>query len=417
MRYIWVSLVFLAAMLVLHILFPSMLNGFGGEVYKLNGVLSDEFIKATLDYHNILPAFARRPIMSFFLEFFHITFGLRYSIAFILLGFATLFCSGMLVAFLGRMFGLTKKAAQVSVVFFYSGMTIFFAFFGPMYSYDDPFQYVFLLLSLCFLYTRRYVLFVVVFFFALVARETSIILLPTMVFFCFSKDKHMWSFSCIWFKVVLCAIPVLMYGLFLFLFLQHTNMLAPTQEYMGGERFVHWQFNFQSMQFGVETVFSIILPLLIPTMVLWYYTKHHTVTLFEKRLTYAYIVSIIINTIIVVVTARAREARLFALPLIFLWPILGKYALVVMSYWGKRLYVIAKKQRTVFVRYCVYYVFFVTLVASIVRYAYRPTAAWGFERGYKLYALGVVAVYCFMVFVEWFLKKQASKHKKVGRCT
>ena len=53
MRYIWTSVVCLVVMLVLHILFPSMLNGFGGEVYKLSGVLSDEFIKATLDYHII----------------------------------------------------------------------------------------------------------------------------------------------------------------------------------------------------------------------------------------------------------------------------------------------------------------------------------------------------------------------------
>ena len=99
MRYIWTSVVCLATMLLLHIVFPSMLNGFGGEVYTLDGLLGDEFIKATIDYRHALPPFARRPIMTFLLEFFHSTFGLRYSIAFIVLGFATLFCSGMLVAF------------------------------------------------------------------------------------------------------------------------------------------------------------------------------------------------------------------------------------------------------------------------------------------------------------------------------
>ena len=406
MKNIGLHLLFLGVMLGLHLYFPSMLNGFGGEVYKLNGLLSDEFIQATRDYHGLLPAFARRPLMSFSLDGLRF-FGIGYALAFTILGFAGVFMSARLVQFLGTVFGLTKKAAHTSVCFFYLSFTIFFAFFGPIYSYDDFFQYIFLFLSLYFLHVQRYVLFILIFFFALVARETSIILLPAMVFFCTTKDNIVWSFSGVWLKVLLCIFPTLLYLLFLFLFLQQADMLASTQQYIGTERFIHWEFNFQNKWFLVETVCSVLLPLAFPTLLLWYYAKYSGLTMFEKRLTYTYLFTLIINTIIVLITARAREARLFSLPLIFLWPLMGKYILQVWALWPKA-WGALKNSGLVYAIANSGFVTGLTMLGVFFLWKwYQPTAGWGFESGYRLYACFTVFLCGSLILFARFLQKKA----------
>jgi hypothetical protein len=51
---------------------------------------------------------------------------------------------------------------------------------------------------------------------------------------------------------------------------------------------------------------------------------------------YAFIITLIINTVIVFLTTKAREARLFILPLFFLWPIfsdLFKSDLLLLRSW------------------------------------------------------------------------------------
>ncbi|MFM8513912.1 MAG: hypothetical protein ACKOBI_09275, partial [Bacteroidota bacterium] len=82
-------------------------------------------------------------------------------------------------------------------------------------------------------------------------------------------------------------------------------------------RFSNLQANFRNIDYTVETLVGIFLVLAWPLVLLRPLLGRY------RFLTMGFVVSLVINTLMVLLMAKAREARLFALPLMLVWPLLG----------------------------------------------------------------------------------------------
>ena len=82
--------------------------------------------------------------------------------------------------------------------------------------------------------------------------------------------------------------------------------------------------NFGTFSSSVETLVSFFL-VLGPSLYFLYMTRKSKVYItLEKKYILAFLLTLAINTPIVMVATLARETRLFALPLVFLWPLAGQ---------------------------------------------------------------------------------------------
>ena len=97
----------------------------------------------------------------------------------------------------------------------------------------------------------------------------------------------------------------------------HAGILKENESYFQTERFTHFFYNFQSSAFGVATIVGLFLVFAIPLFLLFVSKQC------SKHL--PFFLAVMINTPIALVATRAQEARIFALPLVFLWPYLGAY--------------------------------------------------------------------------------------------
>jgi hypothetical protein len=95
---------------------------------------------------------------------------------------------------------------------------------------------------------------------------------------------------------------------------------------------MHFEGNFRNLKFTAESVVSFILAIGFHTYILYCYTRRNLLSAIEKRFVAAFILVLAINTLVVILTTQARETRLFALPLVFLFPFLGKFILKEYQY-------------------------------------------------------------------------------------
>ena len=103
------------------------------------------------------------------------------------------------------------------------------------------------------------------------------------------------------------------------------------------------------------------------------------------RFAQAALLTAAINTPIVFVSASAREARLFALPLVFLWPFLGAYALhawqSARTHCRHLFHRMGAAKRIIYL-FSIAMAFFAVVKAVN---AYTPTASGYFDIGYRVY--------------------------------
>jgi len=109
-----------------------------------------------------------------------------------------------------------------------------------------------------------------------------------------------------------------------------------------------------------------------------------------RRMLLAFVLTVFINSFFVFFSAKAQESRLFALPLIFFWPILGKAA---FSLWRlfqknlrhiKRSFSLKKGGDTLIVK-GIPFILIVFLLAIFSFGIYSPMNGKAFSFGYQLY--------------------------------
>ncbi|HEA21831.1 MAG TPA: hypothetical protein ENH87_13065 [Pricia antarctica] len=315
-----VALLFTIFILTLHMLpnMDSMLN-------ENNTRISHGFLKSQIDYHQEIAPFARRPMTSYLIERSMDLFGFRPGHGFILINFTLLFLSGCLLFRLSKILKSTNRQAIANQCVYYASFSVLFAFFPPVFSYDEPLQYCFLLLAFSAFMQRRWVWYVPFFTLALVSRETSLLLIPGLLLHAtlsngnlstvFSKQN--WK---TWLFIVL---PIAFYGLYLFAFIYVFDQLEATRTEMAS-RYSCFIENFENLTNTVESWTSLYLALAPYLYLSIMYLKNYDSRLPQNKWVYSFLLTVAINSPIVIFTAFARETRLFALPLLFIWPIFAQ---------------------------------------------------------------------------------------------
>ena len=314
----FIGLGFVLFIFVIHMLpvSDSMLN-------ENNTKLSQVFLKSQIRYHQEFAPFARRPLTSMLIEGTSGVFGISLGEAFVLVNFTLLYVCSLLVYKISLNLGGSSRQGLFNLAFFFLTFSILFSFFPPIFTYDEPLQYCLLLLSLLALLNNKRGYFAVFFFFALVARESSVFLFPGMVLIGLGLDTvKLWAFKDVR-KWVLLFLPLLLYGVYLIMFFRLAGIWGETTD-LESNRFQSIYENFGTQANVVETVFSFILVLGPVLYLLFVSKKSKTFTNIQKRYITAFFIGVIINTPVIMLATLAREARLYALPLIFLWPLAGQ---------------------------------------------------------------------------------------------
>jgi len=250
------------------------------------------------------PAFARRPLTTWSIDLLT-RFGLTPKTAFIIIGLLGFLIAGMLVFRIAQQLGADSRAALCSQALSHLSPTVLMAWFDPLYTYDEPIQYALLLAAVLLLLQQRWMLFVPVLFIALMARETSLLLLPALILV--APRRRL--------ALLATLVATAVFAAWLAMAPHGTSAaelsadLARRTEYLA--------VNFSAERIS-ETIGFLVLVLALPLFLI---IRHRTVV--PPAWFRAFIVVLALNVPLVLVGGYAREARLFALPLILAWPWIG----------------------------------------------------------------------------------------------
>jgi hypothetical protein len=291
-----------------------------------DGDIDQEYIASVIEYHKQgHPAFARRPLFTMAVENISLLTGFPIGTVFVVLQFVLIFCGGLLFSKLSMHFSRNIAVTAVNLLVYFLTFSNLLPFFSPVYTYDEPLQFIFILASIYLLYIDKQWWFVLLFALALIARESSLLLIPGILVLMLPSDfyklrpKGFWVNWGSW--VIKFSISVLIYALFLVFFIWF-NKLGDASQSDLTHRFEHFLGNFRDIHYATESVVSFILILAIPLYLFFdlYQSKTMVEQRYKSHIT-AFLLTVLLNSIVVILTTKARETRLFVLPLFFLWPV------------------------------------------------------------------------------------------------
>ncbi|MCM4150866.1 hypothetical protein DHD05_04610 [Arenibacter sp. N53] len=316
----FISFLFVLLIYGIHMLpvSDSMLN-------ENNTELSHVFLASQIRYHQEFAPFARRPLTSLLIEGNSGIFGVTLGESFVIVNLILLFISGILIYAISLKLNASKGQAMFNQVAYFLTFSILFAFFPPVFSYDEPLQYCLIMLSILALMHEKWQYYVPLFLMATIARESTVFLWPGLVII-FSglslKSKNMWS-PTVRRKLLLLFMPLPLYGIYLGVFLWITGIWKETSEIAANRLSCYFQ-NFGTYASSIETMVSFFIVLGPSLYLLYINLKPKVFTILEKKYVLAFLLAVVINTPIVMAATLARETRLFALPLFFIWPLAGQ---------------------------------------------------------------------------------------------
>jgi len=290
-----------------------------------NTELSNVFLASQIRYHQEFAPFARRPLTSLLIEGSSGVFGITLGESFVIVNLLLLFLSGLLIYETSLRLKASRGQAMFNMLSYFLTFSILFAFFPPVFSYDEPLQYCLIMLSVLALIREKWRYYVPLFFLATIARESTVFLWPglALIFSGLSfKPNNIWT-SEVKRKLILLFIPLPLYAVYLGVFIWATGIWMETSV-VAANRLSCYIENFGTFSNSVETVVSFSL-VMAPSIYFLYMTrKARRFTTLQKKYVQAFLFAMVINTPIVMAATLARETRLFALPLIFLWPVAGQ---------------------------------------------------------------------------------------------
>ncbi|RZA09713.1 MAG: hypothetical protein EOP11_00845 [Proteobacteria bacterium] len=284
-------------MIALNLAVPSLLNFYWRSS---DPVRWERFLRYIIRLHSeTVGPFTRRPVTTALLHQLY----LRTHDAWI----AFLALQGTLLASAAFVLGITAakedgpEKAWLAPLLFFLSFTVLFSFVTPNDSFDEPAQYLFFFLALFFLRQNLELGFACALFLACLARETTLLLLPGL-WLLDRRDAGVVR------RMPQFVLPILAWALFYF-----------WKEAPGDPgRFLYWIKNFGGLKVGYESILSFALAL-APAAI--YFGQRPSLQ--ESAWARAFLIAVALNTPIVFFAAYARESRLLALPLLFLWPRLG----------------------------------------------------------------------------------------------
>jgi len=295
----------------------------------LEGMMTHDALRSTLDYHRSLPVFAARPLTSGTVALLSRWTAVDETLVLALLNPLLLALSAVVLYALSLRWGAKPMGAWVAAALYLFSFPNFLAFVPPMYTFDEPLQMLTLFAAGCCLprpaiwrpdagawtssptHNIPYALLAGLWMgLSWWARESGLLLLPILagLYLPHSTKQERLGLGI----TVLTALGVLILG-------RLTTEPADTTGdlWQWQARFRNLQANFRNTDYRIETLVGIFLVLAWPLVLLRPLLGRH------RLLTMGFAVSLVINTMMVLLMAKAREARLFALPLMLVWPMLG----------------------------------------------------------------------------------------------
>jgi hypothetical protein len=317
-----ISAIFIFFILFLHLKtgITTMINGGGFSI-------SNAALSKTIHLHKFHPVFFRRKITTWSIEGLSNILNIEIGVSFVIINFFFLFLSGLLIYILSKQITQNTNYSLISMVAYFLCFSNLFAFFPPVYTYDEPLQFCFILYSLFFFFKNKYWWFIFLFSISLIVRESGLILLPGL-FFVFIYDfkksikENLKSLDFLK-KTLGLSIPIVVYLFYVYIIMIDNASKNDSKEYFL-QRFSYIKWNLQSFQFAIESICSMLLIFALPLYFLYYYFRNKTqLSIITSKLIKAFLITLIINTLIVFLNTKAREVRLFVIPLFYLWPIFG----------------------------------------------------------------------------------------------
>lgn len=291
----------------------SMMNMHNWPFALAENGISETYLTEVVEYHESEPTFARRVVTTKSIRFLAAFLGLTLGMSFVLFNFTMLFLAGFTLCILALKVAKNVRFAFLSGLLFWLSFPILFAFFPTIYSYDDPAQYFFLALTFLAFVDEKYMWSAVFYTLSLFIRESGLILLPGIFVLAnggfslknIKRSIEKWGPFLVLSLVFVAGLFAVQYGL------QNQDLVQDSTN-----RFSALRFNFQDEQFAIETIFSFALVCLLATALFAYKIK--------SRWFKPFLVTLILNTLVVVFFTQARESRLFILPLFFWFPLAGE---------------------------------------------------------------------------------------------
>jgi hypothetical protein len=188
-------------------------------------------------------------------------------------------------------------------------------------------------------------------------------------------------------------LPLIFFILITYLVLNNKNLIKKSETYITTERTQHWQFNFQNERFSIESIVSIFSTLALPIFIMLEHIKRKQLDKEEQKVYISFLFTCCLNTIIVLITARARESRLFALPLILWWPFYGKYFALYSKNLAIQNYVHTFKRHLLAAAVLLlFFIGLLTICGVLIIKIYHPTYSGGFAWGYQAYLFVVLSI-------------------------
>jgi hypothetical protein len=277
---------------------------------KHNNGINNAYLQEAINYHKQVPTFARRPLGTYAIEALHSITSLTIGLSFIVVNYSALLLTSIVLYVLSRKHQATHLQGLGNIVAFHLCFSTLFLFAIPIYGYDEPLQYLFITLALLAFHKNAWVYFTISLALALIARESTIILLPSILWLQYSKQKLNGYFA----FVLSTVIALILFALSQYLL--STQSIVGTLQAEHSSRQVALHFNTQSQMHAVESAISLIVVIALP---IWLIMKSKNTNFLGYKV--AFILACLINTYIVLYHTQAREARLYALPLLLFWPI------------------------------------------------------------------------------------------------
>ena len=329
-------------------------------MHHLPGTLSmckDGGLQRAIDYHRTLPVFAARPLTTTTIETVSAIFSIGEPLAFEAVNFGLMWVSSLLLYWLCLRWGAEPRGARFALGAYLLSFSNFFAFFPPIYAYDEPLQYSLFFMGLLCLPKPEWALqpipsstwvqwvvhqpnaprtvglgaaaaFGVFFGLSLLGRETGLVLIPAIlaVYIRANNRGKLATQSNLNLMLGLALATILLYAWKSY-WMQH-NPQAQTEGglWQWSERLSNLKQNFADRAFIVETLCAIFLVLALPLIWIWPLLKERT-ALFAGILG-----AVAVNTALVLLMAKAREARLFAIPLLMVWPLMAQLIPIDLSW-------------------------------------------------------------------------------------
>jgi hypothetical protein len=303
----------------------SMINFENIEYNQNKELISEDYINDLVHYHKTNPEFAKRIVNTFLIEKTSSLIGISIGNSFVLVNFIFLFVSGIILYILSFLISKRFDYSITSVLLYYSNFGIIFLYFPPIYSYSEPLQFTLLFVVLFFLLKKQLILSVMVFTIAMFTRESSIIIFPALLFYLFKEYSQ--NHKKLILSILYFIVSIVLYVTYLLKYVSSNITSIDVSKYFM-YRLEAFHGNFGDLLAGNETMFSLFLVVFPLVYILIYYLCRFHLRVIEKKLVLMFIITLTINTCIVILMTKAREARLFFLPLVLLLPIIGNFFLI-----------------------------------------------------------------------------------------